>query len=227
MSNLWKRGVCVVVLCAFLAPLAGAEVKVTLGPDGRKVIYNESLAQRARRFSNQLLPVPDADLDPLIAYHSEAQNLDPKLVRALIQAESGYNRKALSNKGAMGLMQLMPSTASLLNVRNPYDANDNLRGGTAYLRSLIDRFAGRLELAVAAYNAGPGAVERHRGVPPYQETREYVRRVLSLYRGGDTMLASMASASKGPAVSPLRRKPYVTRNSQNQIVITTAIGGQR
>jgi soluble lytic murein transglycosylase-like protein len=205
-------------------------VKITVGPDGRKVIYNESLAQRARRFADRLLPVPDADLDPLIAYHSEAQSLDPKLVRAVIQAESGYNRKALSNKGAMGLMQLMPSTASLLNVRNPYDANDNLRGGTAYLRSLIDRFSGRLELAVAAYNAGPGAVEKHGGVPPYQETREYVRRVLSLYRGGDTMLASTTSAAavrKGPALDPLRRKPYITRNSQNQIVITTAIGGQR
>jgi hypothetical protein len=230
MANLWKRGVCVLMLCALLAPLAGADVKVTVGPDGRKVIYNESLAQRARRFADRLLPVPssDTDLDPLIAYHSEAQNLDPKLVRAVIQAESGYNRKALSNKGAMGLMQLMPATASLLNVRNPYDADDNLRGGTAYLRSLVDRFSGRLELAVAAYNAGPGAVEKHGGIPPYQETREYVRRVLSLYRGGGTVLASAGPAlHKRPAAGLLRRKPYITRNSQNQIVITTAIGGQR
>jgi soluble lytic murein transglycosylase-like protein len=225
MVNLWTRGVFVVLLTALLAPVAQAEVKVSVGADGRKIIFNESLAQRARRFSNHLVTAPDADLDPLIDQHSEAQNLDPKLVRAVIQAESGYNRKALSNKGAMGLMQLMPATASLLNVHHPFDADENLRGGTTYLRSLIDRFAGRLELAVAAYNAGPGAVQKHGGIPPYQETRDYVRRVLSLYRG-DAPIAMM-SASKGPAVDPLRRKPYIIRNSQNQIVITTAIGGQR
>jgi len=216
---------CVVVLGALLTPSARAEVKVSIGTDGRKIIFNESLAQRARRFSSRLLSAPDTDLDPLIAHHSEAQNLDPKLVRAVIQAESGYNRKALSNKGAMGLMQLMPATASLLNVRNPFDADENLRGGTTYLRSLIDRFAGSLELAVAAYNAGPGAVQKHRGVPPYQETRDYVRRVLSLYRGAAPTMTM--SASKSSAPDPLRRKPYITRNSQNQIVITTALGGQR
>jgi hypothetical protein len=224
MASLWKRGTCVLVLCAALAPLARAEVKITVGPDGRKVIYNESLAQRARRFSSHLLPVPDTELEPLIARRSEEQNLDPNLVRAVIQAESGYNRKALSNKGAMGLMQLMPETASLLKVRNPFDADENLRGGTAYLRSLIDRFAGRVELAVAAYNAGPGAVEKHRGIPPYQETREYVKRVLSLYQGKPTLAMS---ASKGPTATLGHRRTYITRNAQNQIVITTAIGGQR
>jgi hypothetical protein len=225
MASLWKRGFCLVVLCTVLAPLARAEVKLTIGPDGRKIIYNESLAQRAVRYSNRLVAVPDTDLEPLITRRSEEQNLEPDLVRAVIQAESGYNRKAVSNKGAMGLMQLMPETASLLKVRNPYDPDENLRGGTTYLRSLIDRFAGRLELAVAAYNAGPGAVERHRGIPPYQETQEYVRRVLSLYKGGKSGMT--LSAGKGPAVTPGRRKTYVTRNSKNQIVITTAIGGQR
>jgi soluble lytic murein transglycosylase len=223
MANLWKRGVSAFVLCALVAPALPADVKVVVGANGRKVIFNESLAQRARRFSSRLLPTPDTDLDPLIARHSEAQNLDPRLVRAVIQAESGYNRKALSNKGAMGLMQLMPATASLLNVRNPYDADENLRGGTTYLRSLIDRFAGSLELAVAAYNAGPGAVEKHRGIPPFQETREYVRRVLSLYRGD----GPVAMAAARPAIDPARRKPYIIRNAQNQIVITTALGGQR
>jgi soluble lytic murein transglycosylase-like protein len=205
--------------------MARAEVKITIGADGHKIIYNESLAQHARRFASHLLPVPDTDLEPLIMHYSAAQNLDPKLVRAVIQAESGYNRKALSNKGAMGLMQLMPETASLLNVRHPYDPDENLRGGTAYLRALIDRFAGRLELAVAAYNAGPGAVEKHRGVPPYQETREYVNRVLSLVRGDEPYMAM--TATKAPAIDPGRRKPYIIRNSQNQIVITTALGGQR
>lgn len=224
MANLWTRGFCALVLCALLAPLAGAEVKIGIGPDGRKVITNESLAQRARRYSSRLLPVPDDDLSPLIDRHCQEQNLDPKLVRALIQAESGYNRRALSNKGAKGLMQLMPSTASLFQVRDPYDADENLRGGTSYLRSLIDHFAGRLELAVAAYNAGPGAVEKHGGIPPYQETREYVRRVLGMYRDGEP---SMVISARPALVEPIRRKPHVIRNSDNQIVITTALGGQR
>jgi soluble lytic murein transglycosylase-like protein len=222
-SSLWQRGICILVLGAAAAQLATADVKIVIGPSGRKVIVNEDLAQRARRLSNRLVPVPDRGLEPLIARHSERQNLDPRLVRAVIQAESGYNLRALSNKGAMGLMQLMPATASLLNVRHPYDADDNLRGGTAYLRSLLDRFAGSLELAVAAYNAGPGAVERHGGVPPYQETREYVRRVLALYRGDEPYTSA---GSRGQVFGPARRKPRIIRNSENQIVITTAIGGQ-
>jgi soluble lytic murein transglycosylase-like protein len=225
VARLWKAGLCVVVLAVLAAPSTWAEVKIATGANGRKVIFNESVAQHARRFASHLLPIPDTDLEPLIMHYSEAQSLDPKLVRAVIQAESGYNRKALSNKGAMGLMQLMPETASLLNVRHPYDPDENLRGGTAYLRTLLDRFAGRTELAVAAYNAGPGAVEKHRGIPPYLETREYVRRVLSLFRGDEP--AMTMSATQGPAVMPGRRKPYIIRNSQNQIVITTAIGGQR
>jgi soluble lytic murein transglycosylase-like protein len=227
MANLWTRGICVVVVCALAAPLARAEVKIMVGKEGRKVIFNENLAQRTRRFASRLVAVPDSDLEPLITRRAQEQNLDPKLVRALIQAESGYNVRALSNKGAIGLMQLMPATASLLNVQNPYDADENLRGGTAYLRQLIDRFAGRLELAVAAYNAGPGAVTKHRGVPPYQETREYVRRVLALYRDGDPHVTASRVAAAAPAFVPAPRKPYVTRNSDNQLVITTALGGQR
>ncbi|HYU35152.1 MAG TPA: lytic transglycosylase domain-containing protein [Thermoanaerobaculia bacterium] len=228
-------------VCAFLAFLLGfvslaqSDVKVATGPDGRKIIYNETPAQHARRFSNRMAPVPDAALVPLIERHSQLQNLDPKLVRALIQAESGYNQHALSNKGAMGLMQLMPTTASLLRVSDPWDAEENVRGGTIYLRQLLDRFQGRLEWAVAAYNAGPRAVERHGGIPPYPETREYVRRVLALYQGTEAVPArftianpggSRVSVSTAPAGSPvpvIKRKPRIIRNSENQIVVTTAL----
>ena len=223
-------GVVLAFLLCFVS-LAESDVKVGTSPDGRKIIYSETPAQHARRYSSRLSPVPDEQLVPLIERHSLAQNLDPRLVRAVIQAESGYNRRALSNKGAMGLMQLMPTTASLLRVSDPWDMEENVRGGTTYLRQLLDRFQGRLEWAVAAYNAGPRAVERHRGIPPYRETREYVRRVLSLYQGPAAEAARMTVANPGgsrtsvsAAPAPvITRKPRIIRNSENQIVVTTAL----
>lgn len=115
----------------------------------------------------------------IIAALSEAHGVDPLLVRALIQVESNYKPGARSPRGAMGLMQLMPSTARTYNLRNPFDPRANIEAGIKHLKSLIDRFAG-IEKALAAYNAGEGAVERFNGVPPYRETRNYVTRILSL-----------------------------------------------
>jgi len=111
---------------------------------------------------------------------SEAQGINPMLVRALIQVESKFRPTARSRKGAMGLMQLMPSTAREYNVRNPFEPKANIEAGIKHLKSLIDRFGSSLELALAAYNAGPGAVEKFNGIPPYRETRNYVSRILSL-----------------------------------------------
>ena len=108
--------------------------------------------------------------------------VDEALIRAIIHAESAYQPDAVSPKGAQGLMQLMPATQSELAVSNPFDPAQNIRGGTAYLARLLDEFSDDLELAAAAYNAGPSAVYRHGGVPPYEETREYVRRVKILHR---------------------------------------------
>jgi soluble lytic murein transglycosylase-like protein len=116
--------------------------------------------------------------DDLIVEHAKAQNLRPDLVRAVVQVESGYNSQAISPKGAMGLMQLMPGTAKQLGVSAPFDPADNIRGGTTYLRQLLERFDGNEELALAAYNAGPLAVDKYGNrVPPYRETRDYVRKV--------------------------------------------------
>ena len=118
---------------------------------------------------------PYADI---IASVSEAHGVDPLLVRALIQVESGFKPRARSPKGAMGLMQLMPSIARQYKVRNAFDPKANIEAGIKHLKSLIDRFGENLGLA--AYNAGEGAVQRYNGIPPYRETRNYVARILAL-----------------------------------------------
>ena len=122
-------------------------------------------------------------LIPLATTMSEWYALDPKLVLSMIAVESNFNTSAQSPKAAMGLMQLIPDTAERFNVRNAYDATQNLRGGMRYLRWLLSYYRGNITYAAAAYNAGEGRVDRYKGVPPYPETRAYVRRVLGLYGG--------------------------------------------
>jgi soluble lytic murein transglycosylase-like protein len=118
----------------------------------------------------------------IIGRLAEERGLEPRLVVAVIKAESNFDPQARSPKGAQGLMQLMPGTARDLAVGDPFDPEENIRGGIDYLSQMLDRFEGDLELALAAYNAGPEAVVRHGGVPPYAETQAYIRRVLSQYR---------------------------------------------
>ena len=113
---------------------------------------------------------------------AKRNELDPSLLRAVVGQESGFSPRAISSAGAMGLMQLMPATAREMGVQNPLDPVQNLEGGARYLRGLIDRYHGRLDFALAAYNAGPGAVDRYGGVPPYAETKTYVKSILSSYR---------------------------------------------
>jgi len=124
----------------------------------------------------------ERELEPVIRRHSSRQQLHPALIRAVIKAESNFDPRAVSRAGAIGLMQLMPQTAARMDVRDMYDPDDNVGGGTKYLRQLLDRFHGNLPLALAAYNAGETLVERYQALPPIDETRQYVRKVLRYYR---------------------------------------------
>jgi soluble lytic murein transglycosylase-like protein len=126
-------------------------------------------------------PVPPEQIDALVNTNSTTWQVDPSLVKAIIANESGFNANATSKVGAQGLMQLMPSTAQSVGVRDSYDPAQNVAGGTRYLKGLLDRFNGDVRLAVAAYNAGPGAVEKYGDVPPYAETQSYVANVLGSY----------------------------------------------
>jgi len=121
-------------------------------------------------------------LEGLVREAAARHGLDPALLRAVVAVESAFEPRALSRKGAQGLMQLMPATAAELGVSDAFDPVQNLDGGSRHLRALLERFDGDLERALAAYNAGAGAVARHGGVPPYRETRDYVGRVLGRYR---------------------------------------------
>jgi len=126
-------------------------------------------------------PVPPEQIDALVNQNAAIWQVDPALVKAVIANESGFDAAATSPVGAQGLMQLMPETAAAMGVRDPYDAAQNVAGGTRYLRAMLDRFKGDTRLAIAAYNAGPGAVEKYGDVPPYAETHNYVDNVLGSY----------------------------------------------
>ncbi|MEM6794225.1 MAG: lytic transglycosylase domain-containing protein [Acidobacteriota bacterium] len=222
--------------CALVAAprAADAEIHVKTLEDGTQLVYNETPVQRARRHSGRLQPPPTADLGRMIRHHAFKQGLSPRLVQAVIQVESGYNPKALSSKGAMGLMQLMPGTASILGVRDPWNSDQNIWGGARYLREQLERF-GQLELALAAYNAGPTAVARHGGIPPYAETQRYVEKVLGLYHKSPPSLVQDHARQEAKrrartrdtqerarkAAAPQGSEVFVTRDKNNRIIFTT------
>ena len=137
-----------------------------------------------------------SDIDSAIEQAAARHNVDPNLVRAVVKVESNFNPNAVSRKGAMGLMQLMPSTARQLNVKNPFDPEQNVDAGVRHLKQLLESYGGDIKLTLAAYNAGAGAVARSSGVPRYAETQNYVRRITSLYYGGGAV--SRTEASRDP-----------------------------
>lgn len=144
-------------------------------PDGDfQRILDSSLHANGEDVSNE-------EVNELINVYSNKNGLDADFVRAVVKQESGFNEHATSRCGAAGLMQLMPGTAKSLGVENPYDAEDNVKGGTKMLANLLKTYGGNKELALAAYNAGGGAVKKYGGIPPYGETQRYVKNVLNIY----------------------------------------------
>jgi hypothetical protein len=156
----------------FAMSLPGAHAPRTAGDVD--VTTSEAFVSTSEAF--RALPATIAYNDA-IAEAAELYKLDPNLIRAIIRAESSFNPHAVSRAGAQGLMQLMPEVAEELSVLDPFDPRQNIFGGARYLRQLLDRNKGNLDLAVASYNAGPGAVDRYNGIPPYRETRNYVKKV--------------------------------------------------
>jgi soluble lytic murein transglycosylase-like protein len=195
-----------VLILTSVAP-AGAATKIYgyVGPDGQRhytdipdsnryrllLLSSHALTESGDRYDPELL-ARSPEFDPIIETAAASAALEANLLRAVIAVESGFNSRAVSKRGAIGLMQLMPATAMRFGVSNAFDPRQNVRAGAQYLKFLIERFDNDLSLALAAYNAGEQAVDRNGGqIPPYMETQAYVPRVLKIYR----MLAKQARES--------------------------------
>lgn len=163
------------------SPSFAAMVQAAIDGQANAPLDPANSAFSADAASNAPAMVPPAQIDQLVSANATTFGVDPNLVKAIIANESGFNANATSKVGAQGLMQLMPGTAAGLGVSNAYDPAQNVWGGTKYIKGLMDRFGGDMRKAVAAYNAGPGAVEKYGGVPPYAETQNYVQNVLASY----------------------------------------------
>jgi soluble lytic murein transglycosylase-like protein len=178
-ENRWKAVPAANAASMRAAKSAAAEVDQYFGHDSNQSANAKIAAANSRRAT--ALP---ADIDAAIEQAAARHNVDPNLVRAVVKVESNFNPNAVSRKGAMGLMQLMPSTARQLNVTNPFDPEQNVDAGVRHLKKLLESYGGNIKLTLAAYNAGAGAVARSAGVPHYAETQNYVRRITNLYNSG-------------------------------------------
>lgn len=220
-----------VLASALLASRAFAGVHLTTRADGTKVIYNDDVDTRRYR------PVQMSDVwlasrlqrpcpyDELIRSAASDQAMDPMLLKSVMLVESGFNPRAVSRKGALGLMQLMPATAHSYGVRNVMDARDNIAGGARYLNYLLNLYNGDLENTLAAYNAGEAAVGKYGGIPPYDETVLYVHKTLTAYYGRSYLGGGFgrATTQRFRALADLvpGRPVRIGRDAEDRIVLTT------
>jgi hypothetical protein len=182
----------------------------------RTRVWSSNYVYRARK--SAWSPLPNPQLEFLISKYSQRYRVDPSLIRAVMRHESGFNSQAVSPKGAQGLMQLMPGTAALMGVRDPFDPEQNIAGGVGYLRHCLDRFQQNIPLAVAAYNAGPEAVAKYCSVPPYSETQFFVQNVLGTYQTFGPAPAASASAASGKGKSKMKAAPAPPRPKGPKII---------
>lgn len=197
-------------------PVVLGEIYQYVDGDGTIHLTNVPSDPRFRRVhdvSTSLRPrIPASKFEQAILRHSKQHRLHPALLRAVIKAESDFDPSAISKAGAVGLMQLMPDTAVKLDVRDPYDPDENIGGGARHLRYLLDRFHGDLALALAAYNAGEHRVDQYRTLPPIDETRHYVTKVLRFYRAFLFSGIRTASHRVSSSVRVSRSQPLSTWN---------------
>jgi soluble lytic murein transglycosylase-like protein len=180
-------GILVIILTLFVTPCLKADIYVYIDKDGVYHFTNVPTSERYKVYMRENAPMPffsgnSRAFDDVISEAARLHGLEFSLLKALIHVESSFNPRAVSKKGAMGLTQIMPATSQLLKIGDPFDPWENIMGGASYLRSMLDRFDGHLGLALAAYNAGPSAVERYNSIPPFRETRDYVDKVLRFFR---------------------------------------------
>jgi soluble lytic murein transglycosylase-like protein len=181
-ENRWKPVPSANAASMKAARSAAAEVSQYIGRDSSQSANARIMAANsASTFVPAATPI---DIDTAIEQAAARHNVDPNLVRAVVKVESNFNPNAVSRKGAMGLMQLMPSTARQLKVQDPFNPEQNVDAGVRHLKQLLESYGGDIKLTLAAYNAGAGAVARSSGVPHYAETQNYVRRITNLYHGG-------------------------------------------
>ena len=175
------------ILCLATLPANAAEIVLLDDGNGHKIYVNlddTPILKTSRTLTSVRSTMPPPEIDKLVEQTAQRYQVDPKLIRAIIQVESDFDSRAVSNKGAMGLMQLIPATAQRFGVSNPFNAKQNIEGGVNYLKYLLDLLDGDVTLSLAAYNAGEHAVLRKGGVPKYTETVNYVRKVRGLYEPG-------------------------------------------
>lgn len=218
---------CAVIGVCALSPAAARADQIIAIKDarGHKVYVNTGDPppgfKRDRASSSEVSMDPSAEIQSLVEDTSQRHRVDPQLIHAIIQVESAYNPNAVSSKGAMGLMQLIPATADRFGVSNPFNAKQNIEGGVTYLKYLLNHFGGDLDLSLAAYNSGEHRVERSNGVPRISETQKYVKKVEDLYQpaavGGPKSPRTMAA--KG-AKTPPKAAIYRTVDSRGVVHFT-------